>query len=88
MEKGVGVWLRDVEKDEWHRATVVKLGESQSDVDKREVTLRMNEGPHARTDRTMQIDVTALEEEKVDGVLLANSSDMVSAGMMVVHDCA
>ncbi|CAH0489064.1 unnamed protein product [Peronospora farinosa] len=76
MEKGVGVWLRDVETDEWHRATVVKLGEPQSDSGKREVTLCMNEGPHARTEKTIPIDVTALEEEKVNGVLLANSSDM------------
>ncbi|KAF1774616.1 P-loop containing nucleoside triphosphate hydrolase [Phytophthora cactorum] len=65
MEKGVGVWLRDAETDEWHRATVVKL-----------VTLRLTEGPHARTEKTLQIDVQALEEEQIDGVMLANSSDM------------
>lgn len=86
MEKGVGVWLRDAETDEWHRATVVKLGEPQDDSDERKVTLRVTEGPHAKTDKTLQIDVQALEEEQVDGVLLANSSDMVSAGVMVMPD--
>uniref|UniRef100_M4B5D7 Myosin-like protein n=1 Tax=Hyaloperonospora arabidopsidis (strain Emoy2) TaxID=559515 RepID=M4B5D7_HYAAE len=76
MEKGVGVWLHDQETDEWHRATVVRLEEPQNDSDARAVTLRVSEGPHAKTDRTMVIDVQALENEEVDGVLLANSSDM------------
>ncbi|CAH0482210.1 unnamed protein product [Peronospora belbahrii] len=76
MEKGVGLWLRDVETDEWHRATVVKLSEPLDNSDERHVTMRMMEGPHARTDKILQINVKALEEEEVDGVLLANSSDM------------
>ncbi|KAL4176315.1 hypothetical protein KRP22_001267 [Phytophthora ramorum] len=76
MEKGVGVWLRDVDTDEWHRATVVKLGEPQGDSDEREVKLRITEGPHARSEKTLQLDVQALEDEQVDGVMLANSSDM------------
>ncbi|KAG6620175.1 myosin-like protein [Phytophthora cinnamomi] len=76
MEKGVGVWLRDADTDEWHRATVVRLGEPRDGADEREVTLRLTEGPHARSEKTLQVDVKALEEEQVDGVLLANSSDM------------
>ena len=79
MEKGVGVWLRDQETDEWHRATVVQLGEPQDGSGHRQVTLRASEGPHAKTDKTMVIDVHALENEEVEGVLLANSSDMVRA---------
>ncbi|KAI9922374.1 hypothetical protein PsorP6_001724 [Peronosclerospora sorghi] len=76
MEKGVGVWLRDEKTDEWHRATVVKLSEPHSHSDEREVTLRVIEGPYEKTERTMQINVKALEEEKAENVLLANSSDM------------
>ncbi|CEG42859.1 myosin-like protein [Plasmopara halstedii] len=76
MEKGVSVWLRDLELDEWQRATVVKLGEPRDGDKQREVTLRLTEGPNARTEKTLQIDVQALEEERVDGVMLANSSDM------------
>ncbi|RLN47568.1 hypothetical protein BBJ29_005933 [Phytophthora kernoviae] len=76
MEKGVGVWLRDTDTDEWNRATVVKLSEPQDDSDERQVTMRLTEGPHARTEKTLAIDVQALEDEEVDGVMLANSSDM------------
>lgn len=87
----MGVWLRDADTDEWHRATVVKLGEPRDGgANEREVTLRLTEGPHAKTEKTLQVDVKALEEELVDGVLLANSSDMVrrtdcQAGVMVVR---
>ncbi|RLN44545.1 hypothetical protein BBJ28_00019847, partial [Nothophytophthora sp. Chile5] len=74
-EKGVGVWLRDAGTDEWHRATVVRLGEPQSSGEC-QVTLRLSEGPQARTEKKLMVDVQALEDEKVEGVLLANSSDM------------
>ncbi|TDH70799.1 hypothetical protein CCR75_005538 [Bremia lactucae] len=76
MEKGVGVWLRDSETDEWHRATVVKLGEPRDQSTARRVTLLLTEGPHIRTEKTLEIDIHALEEEKVNDVMLANSNDM------------
>lgn len=79
MEKGVSVWLRDADTDEWHRAVVVKLGDPAAAAAGGEcqVTLRLTEGPHARAEKTLNVDVHALEDEEVEGVLLANNSDMV-----------
>lgn len=86
MEKGVGVWLRDAETDEWHRALVVKIKDGGDAAKECEVTLRLTEGPKARTETSMAIDVLALEEEKIDGVLLANSADMVRVYCCFVRD--
>lgn len=72
----MSVWLRDTDTDEWQRATVVNLGEPQDGDNECQVTLRLTEGPNARSEKTVRIDVRALEEEQVDGVMLANSSDM------------
>ncbi|TMW63803.1 hypothetical protein Poli38472_002744 [Pythium oligandrum] len=75
MEKGVGVWLRDAEYDEWFRAVVVKIDHKSPN--ESDVSVRLQEGPHARTERVLTIDVQALENEDKPGeLLLANSHDM------------
>lgn len=76
MEKGVGVWLRDVERDEWHRAVVVTLDKATAPGAARAVSLRLVDGPQARTEKTVHVDVAALESEQATDVLFANSHDM------------
>ncbi|DAZ97943.1 TPA: hypothetical protein N0F65_006368 [Lagenidium giganteum] len=74
MEKGVGVWLRDAATEEWHRAVVVQI--ENEDGASCQVRVRLTEGPKARAEQTLSVDIHALENELVDGTLLANSGDM------------
>ncbi|GLE04861.1 hypothetical protein PINS_up013840 [Pythium insidiosum] len=81
MEKGVGVWLRDTESEEWQRAVVLKVdrvsasaSSSASTTRECDVRLRLADG---RTERTVRVDVLALENESApQDVMLANSHDM------------
>lgn len=75
MEKGVGLWMRDAASEEWHRAIVVKFAKSAAQTC--EVCVRYSDGPMARKDQTLTIDVSALENEEIHDMLLANSHDMV-----------
>lgn len=80
MEKGVGLWMRDAAGDEWVRAVVVKITASTGGngaAKQCEVVVRLSDGPSARTDQTLTIDVAALENEEMHDMLLANSHDMV-----------
>lgn len=78
MEKGVGLWMRDAEGDEWLRAVVVKIAMPPAGGAKQcEVVVRLSDGPNARKDQTLTIDVAALENEEMHDMLLANSHDMV-----------
>ncbi|KAL0583546.1 hypothetical protein ABG067_006570 [Albugo candida] len=74
MEKGVNVWLRDDQEDAWYRAVVVELSDSSSR--ECQVRLRVHEGPRARTETTLSLDIQALENEELTTLLLANNHDM------------
>nr|CCA21290.1 myosinlike protein putative [Albugo laibachii Nc14] len=74
MEKGVNVWLRDDQEDDWYRAVVVGLSDSSSH--NCQVRLRVHEGPQARTETTLSLDIHALENEELTTLLLANNHDM------------
>jgi hypothetical protein len=76
MEKGVTLWLRGEKENEWYRALVVKIGARE--MEKCEVGVRITEGIHSKTERTLDVDIRAIENEKSHDVLLANSNDMVS----------
>ncbi|KAF1332624.1 Myosin-like protein, partial [Globisporangium splendens] len=75
MEKGVGLWMRNGASDEWHRATVVKFTKSAAGC---EVSVRYSDGPLARQDQMLTVDVAALENEEIHDMMLANSHDMIN----------
>lgn len=78
MEKGVGIWLRDADTEEWHAAVVVQLTAVTSDSGAlHDVRVRWSEGPNARTEKTLRLDVHAIENEQIEHVMLANNHDMV-----------
>lgn len=77
MEKGVGLWMRDAASEEWLRATVVKIASAPAAGQPQQVVVRLADGPNARTDQTLTLDVAALENEEINDIMLANSHDMV-----------
>ena len=71
----MSLWLRDEKNGGWHRAAVVSIGKQASG--SCDVQVRITEGPQAKLEKTLSLDVRALENEEVHDIMLANSSDMV-----------